>query len=195
MEYARRVKKYALLAALLAVLAQRPAPAQQPNDSVSLRLGGREVALSPALSGTLAVLARQILSRCGPNTRNHADNFGLAAFTVERRWQQLNAGSRLRVLFAEPFKSESHLGGSLGVSEALIGLEQKDLFVGPDFTRYGSAIAEHLRCDYLPSLELACLAELAPHLPAAYRETCAKMERDAAGRIVMPPPDIAPSCS
>ena len=45
----------------------------------------------------------------------------------------------------------------------------------------------------LPSLELACLAELAPHLPARYRDTCAKMERDAQGRIVMPPPDIAPA--
>jgi hypothetical protein len=30
---------------------------------------------------------------------------------------------------------------------------------------------------------------------ARYRETCAALERDAAGRIVMPPPDIAPSCS
>lgn len=189
------MKRYALLAALVAILTQRPALPQQPNDSVSLRLGGKEVALSPALSGTLAVLARQILSRCGPNTRNHADNFGLAAFTVERRWQQLSAGSRLRVLFAVPFETRSHLGGNVGVSEALIGLEHKDFFVGPDFTRYGRAIVEHLRCEYLPALELACLPELAPHLPATYRETCAKMERDAAGRIVMPPPDIAPSCS
>ena len=37
--------------------------------------------------------------------------------------------------------------------------------------------------------------ELQPHLPARYRETCAKLERDQNGRIVMPPPDIAPSCS
>jgi hypothetical protein len=116
---------------------------------------------------------------------------------VDRRWKALaEGGSRLRIAFAEPFKSVSLLGGgSMGVQEAWIGLEQKDLFVGPDFTRYGSSVIEHLRCEYLPALELACLPELAPHLPASYRETCAKMERDAAGRIVMPPPEIAPSCS
>ena len=80
-------------------------------------------------------------------------------------------------------------------TEALIGLEHREFFVGPDFTRHGGAIAEHLQCGYLPLLELACLAELQPHLSARYRETCALLERDAQGRIVMPPPDIAPSCS
>jgi len=164
-------------------------------DEVSLRLGGKEVELGPALRERLVSLSREALSRCGPNTSRHAGNFGLAAFGVESRWKQLLEGSRLRVRFAEPFVSESHLGGTLGVSEALIGFEHKELFVGPDFTRHGEAIAEHLQCGYLPSLELACLSELAPHLPARYRETCARMERDAQGRIVMPPPDIAPSCS
>ena len=100
---------------------------------------------------------------------------------MEQRWKQALEGSRVRVLFAEPFVSESHLGGTLGVSEAVIGLEHKELFVGPDFTRHGGAIVEHLQCGYLPSLELACLAELAPYLPARYRETCARLERDAAG--------------
>ena len=164
-------------------------------DEVSLRLGGKEVELGPALRERLVSLSREALSRCGPNTSRHAGNFGLAAFGVESRWKQLLEGSRLRVRFAEPFVSESHLGGTLGVSEALIGFEHKELFVGPDFTRHGEAIAEHLQCGYLPSLELACLSELAPHLPARYRETCARIERDAQGRIVMPPPDIAPSCS
>jgi hypothetical protein len=164
-------------------------------DEVSLRLGGKEVELTPVVRGKLAGLAREALARCGPNTRRHPGNFGLAAFGVEERWKQLLGGSRLRVRFAEPFVSESHLGGALGVSEALIGLEHKELFVGPDFTRHGEAVAEHLQCGYLPSLELACLAELEPHLPARYRETCARLERDARGRIVMPPPDIAPSCS
>lgn len=165
------------------------------GDEVSLRLGGKEVELTPALSQRLAALAREALRFCGPNTRQHASNFGLAAFGAQERWKRLLEGSRLRVAFREPFASESHLGGTLGVSEALIGLEHKDLFVGPDFTRHGASIAEHLQCGYLPSLELACLAELAPHLPARYRETCARLERDAQGRIVMPPPDIAPSCS
>ncbi len=163
---------------------------------MSLRLGGEEIQLAPVVRARVAELARETLRRCGPNTRNHPDNFGMSALTVEKRWKALSeGGSRLRVLFAEPFKSESHLGGSLGVSEAWIGLGQTDLFVGPDFTRYGPAIAEHLRCEYLPALDLACLPSLAPHLPASYRETCAKMERDASGRIIMPPPDIAPSCS
>lgn len=178
------------LAVALGLLAQGAAA-----DEVSLRLGGREVRLEPALRERLAGLARETLRRCGPNTRQHADNFGLAAAGVESRWQRLLEGSRLRVAFAEPFVSESHLGGTLGVSETLIGLEHGDLFVGPDFTRHGGTIAEHLQCEYLPSLELGCLAELAPYLPARYRETCAKLERDAQGRIVMPPPDIAPSCS
>lgn len=164
-------------------------------DEVSLRLGGKEVELSPALRERLASLSREALSRCGPNTSRHAGNFGLAVYGVESRWKRLLEGSRLRVRFAEPFLSESHLGGTLGVSEALIGLEHKELFVGPDLTRHGTAITEHLQCGYLPSLELACLAELQPHLPPRYRETCAKLERDPQGRIVMPPPDIAPSCS
>jgi len=166
------------------------------QDQISLRLGGKEIPLEPAARARIVELARETLQRCGPNTRSHPDNFGLAALTVEKRWRELSeGGSRLRVSFAEPFRSDSHLGGSLGVAEAWIGLQQKGLFVGPDFTRYGSSITEHLRCEYLPALELACLPALAPYLPAGYRETCARMERDAAGRIVMPPPDIAPSCS
>ncbi len=164
-------------------------------DEVSLRLGGKELPLTPALSDRLANLAQATLRHCGPNTAQHPGNFGRAASGAEQRWQRLLEGSRLRVRFAEPFVSESHLGGTRGVSEALIGLEHEELFVGPDFTRHGTAIVEHLQCGYLPSLELACLAELQPHLPARYRATCERLERDANGRIVMPPPDIAPSCS
>lgn len=164
-------------------------------DEVSLRLGGKDVQLTPQLSQKLASLARESLERCGPNTSRHPGNFGMASLGVEGRWKDLMDGSRLRVLFAAPFASQSHLGGTLGVSEALIGLEHREFFVGPDFTRHGGAVAEHLQCGYLPALELACLAELAPYLPARYRETCARLERDAQGRIVMPPPDIAPSCS
>jgi hypothetical protein len=176
---------------LFLVLSMKAAAA----DEVSLRLAGKEISLTPEASKRLSGLAREALARCGPNTSQHKGNFGLAAFGVEGRWKELAAGSRLRVRFAEPFVTESHLGGTLGVSEALIGLEQKEFFVGPGFTRHGNAVAEHLQCGYLPMLELACLAELQPHLPARYRETCARLERDAQGRIVMPPPDIAPSCS
>lgn len=166
------------------------------QEQVSLRLGGKEIQLPAPLRAKIVGFARETLARCGPNTRSHPDNFGAAALTVEKRWKTLSeGGSRLRIAFGEPFESKSLLGGSLGVQEAWIGLEQKDFFVGPDFTRYGSGVVEHLRCEYLPALELACLPELAPHLPASYRETCAKMERDSTGRIVMPPPDIAPSCS
>jgi hypothetical protein len=164
-------------------------------DEVSLRLGGKEVQLTPPLKQKLASLARESLERCGPNTSRHPGNFGLASLGVEGRWQELMDGSRLRVVFGTPFVTESHLGGTLRVSEALIGLEHKEFFVGPDFTRHGGAVVEHLQCGYLSALELACLGELAPYLPARYRETCARLERDAQGRIVMPPPDIAPSCS
>ena len=164
-------------------------------DEVSLRLGGKDISLEPKLSKQLADLAREALARCGPNTAQHAGNFGFAAYGVEKRWKETLQGSRLRVRFTEPLVSESHLGGTLAVSEAVFGLEREGMFVGPSFTTHGSSVAEHLQCGYLPQLELACLAELQPHLPARYRETCALLERDAQGRIVMPPPDIAPSCS
>jgi len=164
-------------------------------DEVSLRLAGREVALRRDTQERLAALAREALRRCGPNTSAHPGNFGFAAFGVDKRWQETLDSSRLRIRFSEAFVSESHLGGTLGVSEAVIGLEHERFFVGPEFTRHGGAIAEHLQCEYLPLLELACLAELAPHLPVRYRETCARLERDEKGRIMMPPPDIAPSCS
>jgi hypothetical protein len=184
-----------VLAVLVFVSLASPVAAEETAKSISLRLGGKEIPLAPALGQRLASLSREMLSRCGPNTLQHAHNFGLAAAGVESRWKRLLEGSRLHIVYAEPFVTESHLGGTLGVSEAAIGLERKDLFVGPDFTRHGSVVVEHLRCEYLPALELACLPELAAHLPASYRETCAKLERDANGRIIMPPPDIAPSCS
>jgi hypothetical protein len=183
-----------LVAALLFSLAYPAAP-DDAASSISLRLGGKEIPLAAGVRARVAALSRDMLSRCGPNTLQHPGNFGLAAAGVESRWKRLLEGSRLHIVYAEPFVSASHLGGTLGVSEAAIGLEHKELFVGPDFTRHGSAVVEHLQCEYLPALELACLPELAAHLPARYRETCAKLERDPQGRIVMPPPDIAPSCS
>lgn len=164
-------------------------------DEVSVRIAGKELALSREAQQRLALFAGEALRRCGPNTSAHPGNFGLGAVGVKKRWRQTLEGSRLHVLFGDPFVSESHLGGTLGVSEAVIGLEHEELFVGPALTRHGGAIAEHLQCGYLPLLELACVAELSPHLPARYRETCARLERDGTGRILMPPPDIAPSCS
>jgi hypothetical protein len=184
-----------LLRALIAALIALTATTLSAQDTLSLRLGGKDVPVSPALKARLAELSRQMLSRCGPNTLQHAGNFGLAAAGVEQRWKRMLGESRLRIQFAEPFVSRSHLGGTLGVSEALVGLEHGGLFVGPNYTRHGTAFTEHLQCEYLPALELACLPELAPHLPASYRETCAKLERDERGRVVMPPPDVAPSCS
>ncbi len=189
-----KTRRHLLVVGLALSLAHAAAAGDGP-DAVSLRLGGTAVPLAPALGQRLASLAREMLSRCGPNTRQHPGNFGPAAAGAEIRWKGLLESSRLHIVYAEPFVTESHLGGALDVSEALIGLEHEELFVGPDFTRHGSAVVEHLQCEYLPALELACLPELAARLPARYRETCAKLERDANGRIVMPPPDIAPSCS
>jgi hypothetical protein len=180
------------LAAAIVFLQAIPAAAQ---DEVSLRLGGKEVVLEAALSARLAAMAREVFLQCGPNSVAHPHNFGAAAQGAPERWQRTLAGSRLYVAYAKPFETQSQLGGKLAVSEVVLGLEYAELFVGPDFSRHRGAVAEHLNCGYLASLELACLAELAPHLPAHYRETCASLERDAAGRIVMPPPDIAPSCS
>jgi hypothetical protein len=164
-------------------------------QETSLRLGGKDVPLAPVVQARLASLAREMFSRCGPNTLQHPGNFGLAALGAEKRWATVIDGSRLRIRFAEPFVTTSHLGGTLGVSETVVGLEQPGLFVGPNFSRHGARLVEHLQCEYLPALELACLPALAPHLPASYRETCARLERDPQGRVVMPTPDIAPSCS
>lgn len=176
---------------LLAAFAAATAGAQQAD----LRLGGKQVPLSAEAQTQMQALAREMFSHCGPNSLRHAGNFGPAAVMTEKRLQGVAQSSALRVRFAEPFTTVSHLGGTLGVSEAVIGLAQDGTFVGPNFTRHGDAWVEHLQCEYLPALELACLPALTDVLPANYRETCHKLERDSRGRIVMPPPDIAPSCS
>jgi hypothetical protein len=189
------IRKLTVVAALVALQAATGVVAQEGGAAVSLRIDGKEVALSAAVGARLAGLARETLKRCGPNTRQHPGNFaGTATLAPLRRDRTLET-SRLHVVYDRPFESVSHLGGALQVSEVTLGLGGSDLFVGPDFTRHGAQVAEHLQCEYLPALEIACLAELAAHLPARYRETCARLARGADGKIVMPPPDIAPSCS
>jgi hypothetical protein len=171
------------------------AAAQDQVKSISLRISGQELVLTPTASARLASLAREMMSVCGPNTVNHAGNFGRPAVAnVESRWRETLAGSRLHVAFSAPFETRSHLGGHLLVSEVAIAFERGELFVGPEFTRHAGVTVEHLSCDYLPALELACLPEIAPGMPASYRATCARLKRRADGRIELPPPDIAPSC-
>jgi hypothetical protein len=114
---------------------------------------------------------------------------------TEKRLQGVAQSSRLRVRFAEPFTTVSHLGGTLGVSEAVIGLAQDGTFVGPNFSRHGDAWAEHLQCEYLPALELACLPALTVYCRARTATPAPSSSATKRGRIVMPPPDIAPSCS
>jgi len=41
----------------------------------------------------------------------------------------------------------------------VIGLEHHGFFVGPNFSRHGATLVEHLQCEYLPALELGCLPE------------------------------------
>jgi hypothetical protein len=176
---------------LLFVLLSGTAAAQD----ASLRVDGKEIPLAAQTSARVTALAREMFGRCGPNTLQHVGNFDSAAFATDKRFAEVESTSRLHVRFADPFVTTSHLGGTLGVSEVVIGLAQPEVFVGPNFSRHGTALAEHLQCEYLPALELACLAELSPYLPARYRQACEKLERDEKGRIVMPPPDIAPSCS
>jgi hypothetical protein len=171
------------------------AAAQVEVKAISLRLSGKEVPLAAGVRLSVAALAREMMSRCGPNTRQHPQNFGDGAADTDSRWTGTLAGSRLHIVFAAPFETVSHLGGKLPVSEVVIGFEQRQLFVGPEFSRHEGALAEHLSCEYLPALELACLAELETHMPPHYRATCRRLDRGADGRIVMPPPDIAPSCS
>lgn len=181
------------------LIATLPGPAGAGARDVeavtSLRIEGREVALPAPVGARLAGLAREALRACGPNTLQHPHNFGASALLAPLRRERTLQGSRLHVVYARPFETVSHLGGRLPVSEVTLGLGGDELLVGPDFTAHGSQVAEHLHCEYLPSLEIACLPELAPHLPARYGEACARLARDADGKIVMPPPDIAPSCS
>lgn len=181
--------------ALAALLLAAPAAAQTYKQ-ISLRLDGRDVSLPADVATRVAANARAVMSRCGPNTRLHAGNFGPAGSRTDARWQGADAGaSRLYIVYAEPFEIRSLLGGQVTVSEVLIGFGQGGLFVGPDFSRHDRAAVEHIGCDYLASLELACLPELTPFMGASHRATCAKLERGADGRILLPPPDIAPSCS
>lgn len=181
--------------AFAALQAASGAAAQEAGAAVSLRIDGTEIPLSATVGARLAGHARETMKLCGPNTRQHPHNFGRAAMLAPLRRERTLETSRLHVVYDRPFETVSHLGGTLRVSEVTLGLGGNDLFVGPDFTRHGAQVAEHLHCEYLPSLEIACLPELAAHLPARYRETCARLERGSDGRIVMPPPDIAPSCS
>lgn len=176
-------------------LAGAQGAAAQSADRISLRLGGKEIALPPAARERVTALAREIVDTCGPNTLHHAGNFGPLAAGVEERLAGLMQRSRLHVAFAGPLMTRSHLGGELPAAEAVIGLEEPKFFVGPTYMRHGGRTAEHLQCGYLASLELACMAELDAHLPLEYRATCARLQRGEGGRIVMPPPDIAPSCS
>ena len=184
-----------IIFALAALLLAAPASAQTYKQ-LSVRLDGRDVSLPGDVATRVAAQARAVLSRCGPNTRQHAGNFGAAGARTDARWSAADAGaSRIHVVYAEPFEIRSLLGGQVMVSEVLIGFGQEGLFVGPDFSRHDRAVVEHMGCDYLASLELACLPELGPYMGAAHRQTCARLERGADGRILIPPPDIAPSCS
>ena len=181
--------------AFAALQAASGAAAQGGGAAVSLRIDGTEIPLSASVGARLADLARDTMKACGPNTRQHPHNFGGSAMLAPLRRERALETSRLHVVYERPFETVSHLGGTLRVSEVTLGLAGPDLFVGPEFTRHGAQVVEHLQCEYLPSLEIACLPELAAHLPARYRETCARLERGSDGRIVMPPPDVAPSCS
>src|SRR4051812_13091819 len=103
---------------LLLLLVASSAWAQE----ASLRLGGKEISLPLETQAKVAALARDMFSRCGPNTLQHVGNFGPAVMTTEKRFAAVDGTSRLHVRFAEPFVTTSHLGGTLGVSEAVIGL-------------------------------------------------------------------------
>jgi hypothetical protein len=188
-------RKWIALGVFAGMHAASGAAAPEGAASVSLRVDGAEVALSAAARTRLAALARETVQLCGPNTRQHPHNFGSSAMLAALRRDRTLGTSRLHVVYARPFETVSHLGGTLPVSEVTLGLGGEGLFVGPDFTRHGGQVVEHLHCEYLPSLEIACLPELAAHLPARYRETCARFARGPDGKILMPPPDIAPSCS
>jgi hypothetical protein len=184
-----------IILATVAALLAAPAFAQDYRK-VSLRLDGREVGLPPATAARVAAVAQEMMARCGPNTLLHAENFGAGGSRAEARWRATDAGaSRLHVVYATPFETRSLLGGKVPVTEVLIGFGQDGYFVGPDFSRHDRGAVEHMGCDYLASLELACMPELRPFMGVAHRDTCAKLERGKDGRIVLPPPDIAPSCS
>lgn len=189
-----RTARAALVSAAIAAAAGC-AHAADAVRSISLQLSGRSVALDPALAARVTTLAREVMATCGPNTQLHPHNFGPGAAKAPERWEQTLAQSRLHIVFERPLLTRSHLGGEVSATEIAIGFEQKDLFVGPVFTRFRGMAVEHLQCEYLPALELACLPGLAAHLPSHYRSTCSRLERGADGRIVLPPPDIAPSCS
>jgi len=132
-------------------------------QDASLRLGGKDVPLAPEVQARLRSLAREMFGRCGPNTLQHPGNFGLAALGTEKRWASVLEGSRLRIRFAEPFVTTSHLGGTLGVSEAVIGLEQHGRAIARPAPGSSATAGDASSCR--PRISRRHAADLSPHQP------------------------------
>ncbi len=189
-------KRVAIMAALFGLAAIQPAggvefPAYQ---SLELHLAGKSVPLDARVGRRIALAVRDMMGRCGFNSVQHAGNFGSGRPSPVQRWSEVLAGPHLYLRYTAPFQSRSGLGETLPVTEVLIAFEHAD-YIGPEFSRHGDLVAEHIRCGDQFALELMCMAELAPYLPASYRRNCAHLRFGADGRPLDLPPDIAPSCS
>ena len=190
------LKIVALMAAVFAGAVTRPAGAADFPDYQSLQLYVSDQRISPdPMSGRrIARAVRDMMGRCGFNSLQHSGNFGSGRPSPVQRWNEVLSGPHLYVRYAAPFESRSGLGETLPVTEVLIAFEHSD-YIGPELTRHGETVAEHIRCGDQFALELMCMAELAPYLPASYRRNCEHLRFGADGRPRELPPDIAPSCS
>lgn len=162
--------------------------------SIEMRIGGSSIVLGAETGKRVARAVRDMMGHCGFNTRQHPGNFGSERPSPAKRWSEALDGSHLRVRFAAPFESRSGTGAGLPVTEVLIAFDHAD-YIGPEFTRHGDKVVEHIRCGDRYALELMCMAELGPHFPASYRRNCKHLEFGADGRPLELPADIAPSCS
>lgn len=189
-------KRVAVVAAVLCLAAiQTAAGVEFPAyQSIELHLAGKPVPVDASVGQRIALAVRDMMGRCGFNTVQHAGNFGSGRPSAVQRWNEALAGPHLYVRYSAPFQSRSGLGETLPATEVLIAFEHPD-YIGPEFTRHGETVAEHIRCGDQFALELMCMAELAPYLPASYRRNCEHLRFGADGRPLDLPPDIAPSCS
>ena len=190
------VKAVSVLAAVFGVAVIQPACATDfpAYQSLDLHIAGKRIPIDPFAGRRIARAARDMMGRCGFNSLQHSGNFGSGRPPLVQRWNEVLSGSHLYVRYAAPFESRSGLGETLPVTEVLIAFEDADR-LGPEFTRHGESVVEHIRCGDPFALELMCMAELAPYLPASYRRNCEHLRFGANDRPLELPPDIAPSCS
>lgn len=162
-----------VLVALL-LLSGTSGAAPSGTDAVSLRKGGEVIALPGPAQKAIADQVRELASTCNFNSVKHSRLFERRDARAE--WSEVASQSHLHVRYRAPFSVPAGSEDAIVASEVLIGLTAEN-FIGPELTRHGETVALHVKCSGHRALQLMCMPELAPHLPAAYRRNCHLLTR------------------